>query len=206
MPQTAPVPLPPYAALTDEPIYRLTLEQYHEMARSGTLTSDDRVELLEGLLVCKMTKLPPHTFACLQLFREMSRTLPAGFFCDRERPITLPRSQSEPEPDVVVVRGDPRDYRDRHPGPEDVAWIAEVADSSLKRDRTTKLRLYAEAGVNVYWIVNLVDRCVEVYTEPLPEATPPAYAKRRVVAATAEASVEIGGRTRGQIRIADLLT
>ncbi len=206
MPQTAPVPLPPYAALTDEPIYRLTLEQYHEMARSGTLTSDDRVELLEGLLVCKMTKLPPHEYARHVLPDLLRPLLSEGWSVMVERPITLPRSHSEPEPDIIIVRGDPRDYRDRHPGPEDVAWIAEVADSSLKRDRTTKLRLYAEAGVGVYWIVNLMDRCVEVYTEPLPEATPPAYAKRRVVAATAEASVKIGGRTRGHIRIGDLLT
>jgi Uma2 family endonuclease len=75
-------------------------------------------------------------------------------------------AESEPEPDLAVVRGDENTYLHRHPGPADVALLVEVADSTLDRDRADKARIYGQAGVPVYWIVNLVDRQVEVYTSP----------------------------------------
>jgi Uma2 family endonuclease len=72
---------------------------------------------------------------------------------------------SEPEPDVAIVRGEPRDYLRRHPGGGDIALVVEVADSSLARDRA-KVRIYAAADIRACWIVNLVDECVEVYSQP----------------------------------------
>ncbi|MBX0326132.1 Uma2 family endonuclease [Oscillochloris sp. ZM17-4] len=160
----------------DSPIWRLSIAQYHQMVQSGILTDDDPVELLEGWLVTKMPKNPPHRLATQLLREALAQLVPAGWYVDAQEPITT--ADSEPEPDVVIVRGDRRQYRDRHPGPDDVALVVEVSDSTLQRDRTTKQRLYATAGIVAYWIVNLVDGLVEVYQEPSGPASEPRFARR----------------------------
>lgn len=161
----------------EAPIWRLSVAQYHQMVRAGILTDDDPVELLEGLLVIKMPKNPPHRLAT-QLVRDaLAAAAPAGWFVDAQEPITL--ADSEPEPDVAVLRGDRRSFHDRHPGPEDVGLVVEVADATLQRDRTLKQRLYAAAGIGAYWIVNLVEGQIEVYSEPSGPAAEPRYAGRR---------------------------
>ena len=160
----------------DSPIWRLSIAQYHQMVRSGILTDDDPVELLEGWLVTKMPKNPPHRLTTQLLREALAQLVPAGWYVDAQEPITT--SDSEPEPDVVIVRGDRRQYRDRHPGPAEVALVVEVADSTLQRDRTMKQRLYAAAGIVAYWIVNLVEGQVEVYEEPINPVDAPCYARR----------------------------
>ena len=94
-----------------------------------------------------------------------------------QAPITL--SDGEPEPDLALVRGDRRDYLQHHPGPGDVVLVVEVADTSLARDRGIKKQTYAHAGIPAYWIVNLLERQIEVYTEPSGAAATPDYAQRR---------------------------
>ena len=158
------IPLPPRAAYTDEPIFRLTVDQYHELVRSGQLTPDDPVELLEGILTFKMPKNTPHAAGTRLCRRTIEPLLPPGWFYDAQEPITL--TDGEPEPDGIVVRGRLEDYLTRHPGPADLALVIEVADSSLDRDRGIKLRSYARAGISVYWIVNLIDRQIEVFSAP----------------------------------------
>jgi Putative restriction endonuclease len=162
--------LPPEQTVTQrttEPLWPLTVAQYHQMIASGILTSDDPVELLSGWLIQKMTKNPPHRIAT-RLVREALETLiPTDWYVETQEPITL--SDSEPEPDVAIIRGNTRDYQDCHPGPENIALIVEVADSTLDRDRTLKQTIYARAGIATYWIVNLVDRQLEVYTKPAPK-------------------------------------
>jgi len=74
----------------------------------------------------------------------------------------------EPEPDVAVLRGREEDFVEHHPGPKEIAALMEISDSSLNFDRTTKQRLYAAAEIPVYWIVNLVDKQIEVYSDPQP--------------------------------------
>ena len=130
-----------------EPIWQLSIDQYHQMIQSGILTDDDPVELLEGWLVSNMPKNPPHSVATQLTRQVLERFLPAGWHVDTQEPITT--DTSEPEPDVTVVRGDRRDYLDHHPGPEDVALLVEVADASLQRDRGSKKRLYARARIPV---------------------------------------------------------
>jgi len=83
-----------------------------------------------------------------------------------QKPITLP-PDNEPEPDGAIIRGRRDEYRGRHPAAQDVVCIIEVADASLRRDRTVKQQIYADASIPVYMIVNLLDRLVEVYTQPL---------------------------------------
>lgn len=86
-----------------------------------------------------------------------------------QQPITIPPN-SEPEPDGAVVRGDSDDYREGHPRPKDVSCVIEASDASLRLDRTLKLQLYARAGIACYVIINLVDRVVEKYTDPVRRA------------------------------------
>jgi Uma2 family endonuclease len=157
-------PVESVAAIPNDRIWRLSIEQYHAIIQAGILTDDDSVELLEGWLVFKMPKNPPHRVTTRLVRTALENILPAGWYVDSQEPITL--SNSEPEPDIVVVRGDTRQYLDRHPGAEDIALIIEVSDTTLQRDRTVKKRIYARAGISIYWIVNLVEEQVEVYSQP----------------------------------------
>jgi Uma2 family endonuclease len=193
--------LPP--AVPDEPIYRLTVEQYHQMIQAGILTDDDPVELLEGWLVQKMGKNPPHTFSTYQLRKALERVVPTGWFVDSQEPVT--DETSEPEPDARVVRGEPRDYLQRHPEPRDTSLLGEVSNSSLRRDRGFKKRIYARASIAVYWIVNLVDRQVEVYTDPTGPADVPDYRQRQDYQPGQEVPVVIDGREVGRVSVAELL-
>src|SRR5439155_3690378 len=163
---TAPLPIPP--GPSPEPVFRLTVEQYHAMIDAGVLTDDDPVELLEGILVFKTPKKPAHRLALRRLVKAIERVLPAGWFVLSKEPITL--ANGEPEPDAAVIRGSDEDYATRHPCPADVALVVDVADTTLERDRSIKLRSYAGAGIGVYWIVNLLDRTLELYTKPSPAA------------------------------------
>jgi Uma2 family endonuclease len=185
------------------PIWRISVAQYHAMAEAGILDADDPVELLEGYLVAKVTKSPAHRLAKRLVRLAIEALLPRGWYIESEDPVTT--VDSEPEPDAVVVRGQDRDYATRHPGPGDVALVVEVADSSLHRDRTAKRRIYARAGIPVYWIVNLVDRRIEVYTAPSGPGEAPDYAERADYGETAAAPVLIDGRAMGEVHCRHVL-
>lgn len=145
------------------PIRRFSVEEYESMACSGVLDEDDNVELLEGWIVPKMTNNPFHE-CVISLLQHVLGSRVTGYHVRVQCAIST--SDSEPEPDLAVVRGVPQDYRQRHPHPADIALIIEVADSSLARD-FIKRRIYARAGINHYWIVNLPELCVEVYCNPV---------------------------------------
>jgi Uma2 family endonuclease len=134
-----------------------TVEDYHRMLGAGILSPEDRVELLEGQIVEMVPQNPPHA----------SRIDDGGdylkaLFAQRAKvrvklPVTLAPG-SEPEPDFAIVRPDPNRYRDRHPGPQDILLLIEVADATLTRDRTHKAAIYAKAGIPEYWIIDLPQR------------------------------------------------
>jgi Uma2 family endonuclease len=195
--QYMPVAMPP------EPVCRLSVAQYHEMIAAGILTSDDPLELLEGWLVPKMVKHPPHSTARQFTTKALERIAPPGWLLRSQEPITL--SDSEPEPDVAVVRGDLGEYEHSHPGPQDVALVVEVADASIDRDRSIKNRGYARAGIPVYWIVNLQERQVEVYTVPSGPAETPDYRQHEDYAAGSEVPLVVDGGEAGHISVAVLL-
>jgi Uma2 family endonuclease len=182
---------------------RLSVDQYHEMIRSGLLTEDAPVELLEGRLRTKMPKNPAHRLATGLMRQALEHLVPAGWHVDSQEPLTL--EDSEPEPDVLVVRGERRDYLQRHPGPQDVALLVEVADTSLVEDRTSKKAVYARAGVPIYWIVNLDDRRLEVFTEPTGATEPSDYRQRQIFGSADTVAVKIGGVQVGEITVRDLL-
>jgi Uma2 family endonuclease len=191
------------ATVPELPVRRLSVEQYHQMLHGGILQTDDRVELLEGLLVDKMTKHPPHSAATRLTRAALEKLVPAGWYVDSQEPVTT--ADSEPEPDVCIIRGARRDYVERHPGPADVGLLIEVADESLVRDRGVKKRLYARAGIPVYWIVNLIDRQVEVFSEPLASKDLPDYRHQRVCGGNGAVPLIVAGVEIGQINVADLL-
>jgi Uma2 family endonuclease len=150
-----------------------------------------------------MTKNPPHSAATAKALRHLSEVLPEGWSVDAQEPLTT--ADSEPEPDVAVIRGLREDYVDRHPGPEDVGLVVEVAEASLDRDRGWKKRIYAAAGISVYWIVNLVDREVEVWTRPSGPGDRPDYGARDVYLPGDQVPVVLQGRPTGWIAVRDLL-
>jgi len=191
-------------AVPTQPIWRLTVTQYHQMICAGILTEDDPVELLEGWLVTKMPKNPPHTVSTQATGDVLARIVSDGWFVNRQEPITT--DDSEPEPDVTVVRGDRRNYRERHPGPNDVGLLVEVAAASLERDRGPKKRLYASAGIPIYWIVNLVEHQVEVYADASAAAGEPDYRSRRVYLPDDRVPVILDGCEVGAISAGDILS
>jgi Uma2 family endonuclease len=155
----------------------LTVEQYHTMLERGILSDGDPVELVEGLLVRKdrsatgdppMTHGPRHALVVKRLMRLGQRTENLGCHLLIQLPVTL-SNLDEPEPDVAIVKGSVEDFKDRHPGPQDLLAVIEVADSSLRYDRGTKQRVYASAGVPAYVIVNIPEERVEFYGGPVPE-------------------------------------
>lgn len=192
-----PVAMPP------EPVCRFSVSQYHEMIAAGILTDADPVELLEGWLVPKMVKNPPHSTARHFATKALEQILPSGWHVRSQEPITL--IDSEPEPDMAVVRGEPEQYDRAHPGPQDAALVVEVADASLVRDRSIKKRIYARAGIPVYWIINLPERRIEVYTDPAGPIESPDYRRREDFSAETEVPLAIEGLQLGCIAVAGLL-
>jgi Uma2 family endonuclease len=186
-----------------ESLWRLSLEQFHEMVRRGIISEDDPVEFLEGLLVAKMTISPAHRRATHRVQSALRSALPRSHYVGSPSPVTLATSESEP--DVVVVRGTDDDYRDRHPGPADVAMVVEVSDSTLRRDQGFKKAIYAKAGIAVYWIVNLIDRRVEVYSEPSGAGEAADYRLRQDAAEADHVPLVIDGREVSKIAARDLL-
>lgn len=183
--------------------FRLTVAEYHEMIRNDILTTEDRVELLDGYLVNKMPQNDPHHSTVDRLDEDLRKGLPSGWRVRIQLPITL--ANSEPEPDGAVVRGDRRTFDHRKPGPGDFGIVIEVAESSLTLDRREKGRLYAEAGIPEYWVVNLIDNQVEVYSDPDPAANPPAYHTRTDFAAGQSVPLVLDGVTVASLPVADLL-
>ena len=143
-------------------ITRLTVEAYEAMIASGELTKHDRLELIEGKLVSKMTKGGKHSASSGRTWRAIHCLVPAGWHVRIETPIRIPTRESEPEPDVSVVRGGIDDYEDLAPGPEDLALVVEVSESTLAADRDLAAT-YGGAGIPVYWLVNIPGRQLEVY-------------------------------------------
>ena len=156
----------------------ITVEKYHRMIQTRILPEGGTIELLDGFLFQKdrskagqdLTSVGAgHAWTADNLGDVLVGVRAEGCRLRLQQPVILP-PDGEPEPDGAIVRDVEHRYRAQHPGPADAFCVIEVADSSLDHDRTTKLRIYAEAGITQYVIINLVDRTVEVYREPRPEA------------------------------------
>lgn len=141
--------------------------RYEEAVARGIFTPDDPIELIDGEIITHMSpQRSPHSATVSLVAEVLKGAFGRGFYVREQQPIEL-GARSMPEPDIAVVRGSAADYFDSHPRTAEL--LVEVADSSLTIDRGRKLRLYAREGVPEYWIINLVDRCVEVRRRPAGE-------------------------------------
>jgi Uma2 family endonuclease len=182
------------------PLYRMSLEKYEALVASGAFGPKDRLHLINGFPVAKMTQNDPHCTADDLCRKALDQVVPAGWYVRSAKSVRLPEQVSKPEPDHCLVRGSIRDYSQRSPGAADVALVVEFAESSLAQDRKMA-RIYGSSGIPAYWIINLVDRQVEVYTLPYADG----YHSRQDYTAGQEAPVVIDGVEVGQIRVADIL-
>lgn len=190
-------------AIPPVPVRRFTVEEFLQMFESGLLPDAEHSELLEGWIVTKMVKNPPHEVSLVLTSTELGRVIPQGFHVRNQS--STRTSDSVPEPDLSVVRGKPRDYLKRHPGPGDTPLVVEISDTSLRQDRTLKARIYARAKIPVYWIVNVVDACVEVHSDPTGPDPAPSYRQRSEFRDDAMIPVVIEGVEVGRRAARDLL-
>jgi Uma2 family endonuclease len=151
--------------------------EYERLVESGGFHPESRVELVDGEILDMAPQESLHATGIRLTEDAMRIAFGEGFEVRAQLPLAID-GYSEPEPDIAVVTGSPRDYRDAHPAT--AALIVEVADSSLAFDRTRKLALYARNGIPEYWILNLVDGALEVHRDPAGET----YASRSVLAAS----------------------
>jgi len=176
-----------------------TRQEYDRLADAGILAPDERVELLEGEIVTMTPQHGPHA-ASIGLAEAALRTAfgPAHWIRIQLPLIVDP----EPEPDLAVVPGSPRDYANEHP--RTALLVVEIADSTLERDRAYKSPIYARAGIPEYWIVNLPERCLEVYRDPVTLPGRPArYQSSRTLARTE--TVSPLSKPDASVSVADLL-
>ena len=147
---------------------KFTIEEYHRLVDLGFFTENDRIELIRGEIVEMAPKRTPHSVCNSLLWKQLYNSIAERAEIRVQEPIVLP-SNSEPEPDLVIAKQKDDNYLSAHPTATDVILVIEISDSTLKYDRETKLSLYAEARINHYWIANLVDRYLEVYTNPFAD-------------------------------------
>ena len=178
----------------------LSVEDYEAMVDSGILPETNRFELIEGRIVEKDVKSPEHSAGSEGCWRVIDRALPPGWHVRIEKPVRIPNRASEPEPDVSVARGAWRDYARRHPGPQDLALVVEITRTTAAKDRALA-RVYGPGGIPVYWIVNVPDRQLEVYADPVAGAYPPPV----ILGEADSVDLVIAGAVVGRIAVADLL-
>jgi Uma2 family endonuclease len=141
-----------------------TVEDYHRMIASGIL-DDRQVEMLRGEIVEMMPEGEPHAYFSSEAGEYLIETLGKRATVRPAQPITLP-NDSEPEPDVAIVQRLGREYLAHHPYPENIFWLIEYSDSSLDKDLDFKSKIYAEANILEYWVVNLRKKCLIVFRDP----------------------------------------
>ena len=185
------------------PMRRFTRREYERLVEDGFFRPDERLELLDGLLVVREPQGTEHATTLVLVHTALRRAFRTGFHVREQSPVALDRL-SEPEPDFAVVPGEPRDYLGGHPSQP--VLLVEIALSTLSLDRERKLGLYARARRQEYWIVNLRDRVLEVYRRPVRTRAALygwSYDTSRILRSGATVSPLAAPRSR--IRVADLL-
>jgi len=206
MPVLAPPPARFFRAETygfDPTTPTFTVEQYQQMIRGGILTHDSKLELLENYMVKKMPRNPPHDGTIQLVMASLMPHIPPGW--NLRCQLTVVTGDSQPEPDFAIVKGTPRTYLEKHPSAKDVGLIIEVSDSSLLRDQRDKFRIFARAAVPCYWIMNLQESRIEVYTQPSGPNDVPAYREFRNYSVGESIPLVLDGVEVTSVPVADLL-
>jgi Uma2 family endonuclease len=181
-------------------LYRLTVRQFERMIEDGIIAEDERVELIEGLLVAKPRRNRLYIVAGNKGLRILWRMIPPGWYVAKGVPIVA-SEWSRPEPDLAVIRGVVDDYDEREATADDTALVVEIAEANLAADRADLARTYAAAGIPVYWIINLVEGQVEIFSDPRREC----YRTQQVLARGQDVPVVVAGVEVGWIAVADVL-
>ena len=147
------------------PVRHLTVNEYYRLAETGVLRPGDRVELLRGEVRELSPIGPRHAQIVNRLTSTLVKRLPTGLFVQIQNPIRV-SNESEPQPDVCIIRGSEDDFDSHHPSPPDVLLVIAVCDSSLEYDRDEKLPAYAEAGIVEVWLIDVLRRTVATYRQP----------------------------------------
>jgi Uma2 family endonuclease len=185
------------------PIHKFTHDEYHRMLDAGVLIEGGPEELLDGWIVSKMSRNPAHEAAVFLAEDAIRQALPKGWF-RRVQSATTTKT-SEPEPDVSAVRGKARDYLKSHPMPKDIGLAVEIANTSLTFGRNFKGPLNARERIPVYWIINLIDRQVEVYSEPAGKGKAAKYRRKDIYRPGEDVLLVLDGKQVGRIAVDDLL-
>jgi Uma2 family endonuclease len=180
----------------------MTRVRYDRLIDAGIFGPEDRVELLDGLLIAREPQGRRHAAVVVLVRTALEKAFGRAYHVREEKPIALD-DRSEPEPDVVVVPGTPRDYLDAHPSRP--VLLVEVAETSLAIDRVRKGSLYARAGIADYWVVNLSEDVLEVYREPVRSPSGSDWKYDSVRQLHREAVVRPLAAPRARIRVAALL-
>ena len=168
---------PPAAGIVQLPLRRFTVEEYYAMAEAGILTEDDRVELIDGVIVEMAPVGSRHVGVVNGYTRALTEAVGRRAVVQVQSPIRLDDG-TEPQPDIVLLQERPDLYASGHAGPQDILLVIEVADTSVGYDRNEKLPRYARAGIPEVWLTILPDRVIEAHTEPADGR----YAVRRIFA------------------------
>lgn len=183
-------------------IRRWTRGEYDRLIDLGVFERDP-LELIGGQIFVAEPQSAYHAAAIRSVDYTLRAVLPPGWIVSVQSPVSLD-DESEPEPDLAVVPGRPTDYRHGHP--THPTLVVEIAESSVGFDRLAKGSLYARAQVRDYWIVNLIDRALEVYREPGADASAPyGWSYRSVARVTPPAAITLLEPAAGPIAVADLL-
>lgn len=145
--------------------HRFTVEEYYRMAEVGILSPDSKTELIDGEIIDMLPAGPFHSGSIDYLVMKFADLALGRWVTSSQRALRL-NGQSQPEPDLLLLRSPVEKYKRQHPSATDVYLIVEVADSSLSYDRTKKLQLYAAASIPEVWILNIPQRVLEVYRTP----------------------------------------
>ena len=157
---------PPKTLLAPQNIKRWSVEDYHKLSEFGLLDPNERTELISGQIVIMAAKGTPHVVTLQLLAQQLDNFLQdQSYFARTQDPIQLD-DLSEPEPDLVIVKGDILTYTDHHPYPEDIQLIVEIADTTLQKDCEVKDKLYAQSNIAEYWVVDLKNRQLHIFQQP----------------------------------------
>ena len=184
------------------PIHRISVHQFHQMMDAGVFSHGEKCELIRGVILEKAVPKPPHAYVVDVLNDLLRAAVGSGYVVRAQQLVSF--ADSEPEPDLAIAIGTRQDFRTRHPEPDEIECIIEVADTTLRGDRTTKLELYAEAGIACYWLVNLTSACVELHTHPRP-GKKSSYRKKAVFGRGDSVPVILGGKKVASIPADDFL-
>lgn len=176
-------------------------EEYDRLISAGMFHPDERLELIEGEILQMSPQGSAHATAVTLIENALRKVFGTNYVLRVQMPLAL-GSDSEPEPDIAIVVGTPRDYRQKHPHTAEL--IVEVADSTLWYDRERKMKIYAHAGIPEYWILNLLDLQLEIYRQPAMKQAPAPFYQNHLIHTAAE-SVSPLRYPQHLISVADLL-